>query len=91
EILALVAAHTGRNPPSVRLPHWFVIPVAYLSEAWARLAAVEPRVTLDAVRMSAKRMHYSSAKAERELGYRSRPPAEAIAAAVGWFREHHYL
>ncbi|MGI9257451.1 MAG: hopanoid-associated sugar epimerase, partial [Gammaproteobacteria bacterium] len=42
EILALVAAHTGRNPPSVRLPHWFVIPVAYLSEAWARLAAVEP-------------------------------------------------
>ena len=91
EILALVAAHTGRKPPSIRLPHWVVMPVAYLSEGWARLAAVEPRVTLDAVRMSAKRMYYSSAKAERELGYRSRPPGEAIAAAVGWFREHQYL
>jgi dihydroflavonol-4-reductase len=91
EILVLVAARTGHKPPSIRLPHWFVIPVAHLSEGWARLAAVEPRVTLDGVRMSAKRMYYSSEKAERELGYRSRPPAEAIAAAVGWFREHHYL
>ena len=91
EILVLVAAQTGHKPPSIRLPYWFVIPVAHLSEGWARLAAVEPRVTLDGVRMSAKRMYYSSEKAERELGYRSRPSTEAIAAAVGWFREHHYL
>ncbi len=91
EILAFVAAQTGRKPPSVRLPHRVVIPVAFLAEAWARLAAVEPRVTLDAVRMSAKRMYFSSEKARQELGYQSRPPVEAIAAAVGWFREHHYL
>jgi dihydroflavonol-4-reductase len=41
--------------------------------------------------MSAKHMYFSSAKATRELGYRARPPEEAIAAALGWFREHDYL
>jgi nucleoside-diphosphate-sugar epimerase len=30
---------------------------------------------------------YSSAKAERELGYRSRPLAEGIRATVEWLRE----
>ena len=33
----------------------------------------------------------ASAKAVSGLGYRSRPPEEAIAAAIGWFREHDYL
>ena len=62
-----------------------------MSEGWARLTGSEPRVSVAGVRMSAKRMYFSSTKAVRELGYRSRPPEEAIAAAVGWFREHNYL
>jgi dihydroflavonol-4-reductase len=44
-------------------------------------------VTLEAVRMSRKRMFFSSAKAVRELGYRWRPPADAFADAVRWFTE----
>ena len=91
EILSLVAARTGRSSPRVRLPHWFVSPVAYVSEGWARLTGTEPRVSVDGVRMSAKRMYFSSAKAVRELGYRFRPPEEAISAALDWFQEHHYL
>ncbi|MCZ6476569.1 MAG: NAD-dependent epimerase/dehydratase family protein [Gammaproteobacteria bacterium] len=91
QILSLVAARTGRSSPRVRLPHWFVAPVAYVSEGWARLTGTEPRVSVDGVRMSAKRMYFSSAKAVRELGYRSRPPEEAISAALGWFQEHKYL
>ena len=91
EILALIAEQTGRKPPAICLPHWVVVPVALVSEGWARLAAAEPRVSLDGVRMSAKRMYFTSEKAERELGYRSRPAAEAIAAAIRWFREHDYL
>jgi len=91
EILTLVAARTGRTAPTVRLPHWFVTSVAYVSEGWARLTGTEPRVSVAGARMSAKRMYFSSAKAVSELGYRSRPPEEAIAAAIGWFREHDYL
>ncbi|HEY5623150.1 MAG TPA: hopanoid-associated sugar epimerase [Gammaproteobacteria bacterium] len=91
EILELVAERTGREPPWIRLPRWTVMPIAYISEGWARLAGAEPRVTIDAARMSSKYMYFSSAKAERELDYRARPPGDAVADAIGWFREHHYL
>jgi dihydroflavonol-4-reductase len=36
-------------------------------------------------------MFFSSAKAERELGYRARPYREAISDALGWFRGAGYL
>ncbi len=39
----------------------------------ARVTGREPFTTLDGVRMSRKKMYFSSAKAERELGYRPRP------------------
>jgi dihydroflavonol-4-reductase len=51
----------------------------------------EPRVTLDGVRMSTKHMYFSSAKAERELGYRHRDPVQAIGEAIDWFKQHDYF
>lgn len=92
EILALVAAHVGRRPSNIRLPHWSVYPIAVVAEAWA--AAVtkrEPRVTLDGVRMSTKYMYFASDKARRELGYTWRDPRLAVAAAVDWFKGNGYF
>ena len=43
-------------------------------------------MTVDELRMSAGAMLFSSAKAERELGYVHRPAEEAFADAVRWFR-----
>ena len=37
--------------------------------------------------MSRKHMFFSSAKARRELGYTWRPPVQAFADAVQWFRQ----
>jgi dihydroflavonol-4-reductase len=88
EILVMVASRSGRKPPSIRLPRAVVYPIAAISEALARVSGKEPRVTLDGVRMSRKHMYFSSHKAEAELGYRWRPPAEAIADALAWFRAH---
>jgi dihydroflavonol-4-reductase len=91
EILHQIADITGLSPPRVRLPHAVVFPIAYLSEAWAWLSrGGEPRVTLDGVRMSRKRMFFSSGKATRELGYRYRPAEQALRDAVAWFRAHGY-
>ena len=36
-------------------------------------------------------MYFTSAKAERELGYRPRPAEEGIRDAIDWFREAGYL
>ncbi len=87
EILETLALLTGYPPPRIRLSPGVVLPIAYLSEAWARLArGGEPRVTVDGVRMSRKKMFFSSEKAKRELGYSPRPALEALRDAVEWFR-----
>ena len=92
EILAEVARICGRRPPRVRLPHGLVLPIAYGIETWARLTrSGEPFVTVDGIRMARKRMFFSSAKAEAELGYGARAPGEALGDAVSWFREAGYL
>jgi dihydroflavonol-4-reductase len=91
EILAHIARLTGRKPPSIRLPYAAVLPIAYLAEAWAKVSGRSGRVTLEGVRMSRKRMFFSSAKAMRELGYSWRPPAQAFDDAVRWFRERGLL
>ena len=91
QILTLIAQLVGRRPPRIRLPHAAVLPVAYVSELYARLSGRPTRVTVEGVRMARKRMFFSSAKAVRELGYRWRPPGEAFSDALGWFKDHGYL
>jgi dihydroflavonol-4-reductase len=91
EILSEVARLTGRRPPRVRLPHGLVLPIAYAAEGFARLTGRATQITVDGVRMARKRMFFSSAKAERELGYRHRPARRALADAVQWFGREGYL
>jgi dihydroflavonol-4-reductase len=91
EILAGVAQAAGRRPPLLQVPHSVLFPVAVGAELAARVTGREPFITLDGVRMSRKKMYFSSEKASRELGYTPRPAREAIADAVGWFRDNGYL
>lgn len=91
DILREIARVTGRAAPKVRLPHGLVMPVAYVSEAWARVFGGEPLATVDGVKMSRKRMYFSSRKAEQSFAYRARPANEAIRDALAWFRENAYL
>jgi len=87
EILTQVSHIVGRKPPAVRLPHGIVMPIAYLVEGFTRAFGGTSRISVEAVRMSRKRMFFSSAKAQRELGYRWRAPSEALTDAVRWFGE----
>ena len=88
EILAIVAAHSGRKPPAVRLPRTAVYPIAFVSELIARLTGGEPMATLDGLRMAKKHMYFSSRKAEAALGFSARPAEAAIVDALAWFRRH---
>ena len=89
ELLTEIADIVGGTPPRWRLPHAAVMPVAYVAEAWARLSGTQPIATIEEVRMSKKRMFFSSAKAERELGYAAGPVRLALEDAVAWFSLHH--
>lgn len=90
EILAQICGIAGRTPPRIRLPHNVVLPVAWLSERWARLTGTTPVATVDEIRMAKKYMYFSSDKAREQLGYNPRPAREGIEAAINWFRENNY-
>ena len=86
ELLGKIAALTQRRPPRLRLPRALVYPLALAAEGLARVTQREPFVTLDGLRMAKYKMFFTSAKAERELGYTWRPVEEALRDAVQWFR-----
>jgi dihydroflavonol-4-reductase len=90
-LLAEIAHLSGRHPPRLRFPRTALYPLAMLAEAKARLTKCEPFLTLDGLRMSKYRMFFSSAKAQRDLGYCARPYQEGLADALAWFGQHGYL
>lgn len=91
DMLADVARLVGRKAPRLRIPRAVALPVAYASEAMARLTGREPFATVDGIRMSEHRMFFTSAKAERDLGYRTRSYLLGLEDAIHWFRQAGYL
>jgi len=91
EILAEVGRLTGRRPPPVKIPHTAILAIAKGAEAMARITRREPFATVDGVRMSKKKMFFSSARAIEELGYAPRPSRHAIADAIAWFKANGYV
>ncbi|MGH8582972.1 MAG: hopanoid-associated sugar epimerase [Gammaproteobacteria bacterium] len=92
EILAVIAELAGRRPPRIKLSPSVVLPIAYACEAWATVTGRgEPLVVADAVRMARKKMFFTSAMAQRDLGYTFRPPRQALRDAYTWFRDAAYL
>ncbi|MGH6983673.1 MAG: hopanoid-associated sugar epimerase [Stellaceae bacterium] len=87
DILRLIAGIVGRKPPKIEVPATLVWPVAVIEEALGWLIGREPFATREGLRMSRHKMFFSSAKAEREFGYRARPAREGLAEAVAWFRQ----
>ena len=63
------------------------IPWRFAAEAVARASPAASRSSrVDGLRMAKYQMFFTSAKAERELGYRHRPVGEALRDAIAWFR-----
>ena len=52
-----------------------------------RLLHREPSVPLEGAKMSTTHMSFDDGRARSELGYMSRPPAEALERAARWFVE----
>jgi dihydroflavonol-4-reductase len=76
---------SGVDPP-VKLPPQVAATAAALIAAGGRDGPLTPL----AVRAASHRWTYSSAKARRELGWRSRPHEETLDATVGWHMEREY-
>src|SRR5205814_2564426 len=91
QILDKLAAITGLPSPRVRLPYAVALASGVVDTVVTGVVLRrEPRVTLDAVRMGRKKMFVSSAKAERELGWKAVPVDAALRRAVQWFNDNGY-
>jgi dihydroflavonol-4-reductase len=91
QMLGDIARLVGRSPPRLRIPRGLLFPLAFAAEAAAQVTGREPFATVSGLRMAKHRMYFTSAKAERELGYRARPYDQALADAIDWFRRAGYL
>jgi len=91
EMLAVIASLAARRAPRVRLPRTPLFPLAYAAEAIAMLTGKEPFITADGLKMAKHHMFFTSAKAQRDLGYSARPFSRGIEDAVQWFRAAGYL
>lgn len=88
QIFAELERLSGVRAPRIKLPHFVPLLYAAIDTAWARAAGSEPRVPLEAARMSAKKMFFDGKKAVRELGLPQSPiegSDGALARAVAWF------
>jgi dihydroflavonol-4-reductase len=91
QILDKLAAITGLPSPTIRVPYIVALATGVVDEVvTGRILGREPRATIDAVRMGRKKMFVSSAKAERELGWKVVPVDNALRRAVDWFQENGY-
>ncbi|HET7370680.1 MAG TPA: hopanoid-associated sugar epimerase [Gammaproteobacteria bacterium] len=91
DILGAVSEVVERKPPGLRLPHNVVMPVAYLAEGVAQITGRAPSLTVAGAKLAKKKMFFSHARADRELGYQPRPVKEAFVDAVQWFRGNGYF
>lgn len=90
EFFQMLARVSGRQPPRIRLPRWLPLMAAHAESALARMRGREPRLTPEAVRMSALPMYFDAGRAVRELDLPQHPVEDAAARAVHWFRERGY-
>ncbi len=91
DILALLSRLTGVPAPTIKLPRWAILPLAYANQWLADYVTRRPpRIPLEGVKMAKYIMHYDSSKAIRELGLPQTPVDIALEKAVRWFRDHKY-
>ena len=92
QILDKLAGLTGLPSPTMKVPHAVAMGFAVFDQFFTGVVmGKEPRATIDAVKMGRKKMFASSAKAERELGYRVLPVEDALRRAIEWFQAHGYV
>ncbi|MEZ5922489.1 MAG: hypothetical protein R3C60_14235 [Parvularculaceae bacterium] len=83
-LLYMIADIAGRTPPKSSRRR-AIFPLAWAAESASMLTGKEPFVTVNGLRLAKYWMYFSSAKAQRELGYKFRPVREALSDAIDWF------
>ena len=91
ELFQAFQTATGIPAPRRHIPYAVAGLVGRAQRLWAELTGREPQLTDEVVEIYRHEWAYSSARAQRELGYRITPFAEGIARTAAWLRERGAL
>lgn len=91
-LLSMLAELSGTTAPTRRVPTSVALAAARVSDlVEGTVLRREPHVPLEGARMSATQMRYDDTRARTELGYTSRPAAEALVDAATFFLANGYV
>jgi dihydroflavonol-4-reductase len=91
-ILRVLADCTGLPMPRLQVPRGLILAAGASSTlVQGRMLRREPRVPLEAARMSATPMIFTDERARTELGHTARPAREAIRESARWFAGNGYV
>lgn len=91
DLFTIAAEELGARPPRLTVPVPLLVALGYWNEWRSRLTGERPAHTSRTARLTARRIYYSSAKAERELGYAITPFRQAVRETAAWYRERGYF
>jgi farnesol dehydrogenase len=77
---------SGTPPPRRHIPYGVAEALGRSLVLWAEMTGRPPLLTHEVVAVFREHWAYSSAKAERELGYRPRPLIDGLRQTVEWLR-----
>lgn len=90
--LDLIADQVNVPKTNIKIPSKPLYPFAFLNEMLAFfIKGYEPMLTINGLKMSEKKMYFSSEKAKKELGYRPRNVKNAIKDCVIWMNRQFNL
>lgn len=91
ELFQLLAARTGKQAPTIRLPYLPVLIAAHVDRGISRISGRRPRIPLTGVQMAKHYMHFDCSKAVCELNLPQSPLEPAIDKAIAWFERNGYV
>lgn len=92
DLLQMLNAISDRPMPKRQVPYWLAYAISVVQEFIADyITHKPPQAPLTGVRLAGSPMHFSSLKAQTELGFTGRPPQDSLADAIRWYSEQGLL
>jgi len=86
DFFRLLAEASGVPAPRLHIPYAAAGALGWMLYAWAELTGLEPLLTHEVVGVFREHWSYTSAKAQRDLGYRTTSLRDGLRRTLDWLR-----
>ena len=91
DILNMLHEITGKRKVTMILPLWFINIIAPLAELYYKILKKPPLYTAYSIYTLNSNARFSHKKADRELGYTTRPMRQTLVDTISWLKENRRL